>query len=194
MKILSAFTIAHLNIRREKAGEEEGPVACDLKLSAELKSEAVASFFSTDASRRRVLDSLWNDDGELTTTDVAKIALATGIKGGTLTLKSEFSAAETFEAADIDRVTLVPRAGWTCEVSMRAQVNPSAEQIGRLSELLGCEVHIAADRKQGELELHQPGAEDEASEAAAEETGSVVPGQPAPQRPKRSKPAQATLQ
>lgn len=194
MKVLSSFTVSHVNLRREKSGEEDGPVACDLKLTADLKSEAVASYFSTDASRRRVLDSLWNEEGELTTTDVQKISLTTQIKGGTLTLSTEFSAPEKFDTADVNKVTIVPKSGWTCEVSMRAQVNPSAEQIGRLSQLLGCEVHVAADRKQGELELQNPGAEDEKQEAKPDETGSVVPGQKPPQRPKRSAPVQASLQ
>lgn len=191
MKVLSEFTISNLNIRREKAGEEDGDLGCDISLKSSLSAEACGSFFSTDASRRRVLDDLWNEEGELTTTDVAKITLNTEIKGGTVILKTEFSPAETFESADINKVTLVPKSGWTCEVSMRAQVNPTAEQMGRLSQLLGCDVHVAADRKQGELELQAPTAEDEASEAAGD--GSMVPGQPAPQRAKRSKPA-ATLQ
>lgn len=191
MKVLAQFQISHINIRREKAGEEEGDLGCDISLKSTVKADAVASFFSTESSRRRVLDDLWNEDGELTTTDVSKIGLTTKIEGGTLSLKSEFSAAESFDPANLNKVSIVPIAGGMVEVSMRAQVNPTSEQLGRLSNLLGCEVHVIADRKQGELELQAPTSEDEKDDVEAE--GSVVPGQPAPQRPKRSKPG-ATIQ
>lgn len=197
MKILAQFVIANLNIRREKAGEGDGPVACDIKLTSDLKSDAVASFFSTDSSRKRVLDSLWTDEGELTTTDVQKITLTAQIKGGRLSLTPEFSAAETFETADINKITIAPKAGKTCEVSIRAQVKPTPEQMGRLAELLHCEILVTADRKQGELELQaQPPEEEKPEEEQSDEKpgdGAVVPGQKPPQRPKRSA-APAVLQ
>lgn len=192
MNVLASFQISNLNPRREKAGEDDGDLACDIKLSAELTADAVSGFFSTDSARARLLDDLWTSDGELATTDLDKFYLTTHIKGGKATIKSEMGTPEHFEGVDLNKITLKPKASRMVEVSMRLQVHPTCEQMGRLAELLGCEVMIVVERSQAEMELQPPGDEDEKENVEVQdeipiEVEAVVPGQKPPQRPKRAK-------
>lgn len=153
MKVLASFTVAHINSRKENAGDETGKLACDIKLTAVLSDSALVSLFGTESSFDRLLGDLWNEDGELTTTDLKKLTLNSQIIGGKATLTPEFSGAEVFEGVDLNKITLEPQAGRQVAVSMRLQVHPTASQVAKLSDWLETDVVVLVDRVQQELKL-----------------------------------------
>ena len=157
MKVLASFTIAHLNSRKEAAGDETGKLACDIKLTSVLSDSACASLFGTESSFERLLGDLWNKDGELTTTDLKKLTLTSQIIGGKATLTPEFSSAETFEGIKLNKITLEPQAGRQVGITMRLQVNPTTAQVAKLSDWLEMDVMVLCERVQGELALDNEG-------------------------------------
>ncbi len=169
MKVLAAFTIAHLNQRKEAAGDEPGKLACDIKLTSVLTDSACASLFGTESSFDRLLGDLWNKDGELTTTDLNTLVLNSQIVGGKATLTPEFSGAEKFEGVMLNKIKLKPEAGRKVEVSMRLQVHPTASQVSKLSEWLETDVTVLVERVQGELNLDNESKGKRAKKAGGEQ-------------------------
>lgn len=155
MKILAPFVVAHLNIRKEAAGDETGKTAMDIRLKSELSADDCSTLFGTERSFHRLLADLWDKDGELTTTDLGSMTLTGSITGGKADLKPEFSDGESFEGVNLNKIKLVPKAGKRVEVTMRLQVKPTPAQIGRLSEWQESEVQVHVDRVQGELDLEK---------------------------------------
>ncbi len=214
MQLQSEFTIKHVNIRREKAGEEQGPVAVDIRLGAKIAPAELHGLFATQASFDRILGQLWNDEDELTTSDLDKITLQRAGVGRLVDLIPQVSNDKLrLEGADVNKITLKPEAGRLVDVSLRVQAKPTKEQIARLSEWLGCSLNVAVSQRQAELPLQSGAAEQDAGEApdpdraavqqsvqdlaaagvlkvsspaAGAEDGAVVPGQRPPQRPKKA--------
>lgn len=152
------FNVAHLNVRKEKAGEDDGPTACDVKLKATLGVAAVKGLFGTSHSFETVLGNLWTSKGEMASSDVQEITLNRQLTGCRVALKPEADAGESFDGCDLNKIRLKPIAGNQVEVSMRLQCRPDEEQFAWLAKRLNYDVRVTASVKQGSLDL-QPKAE-----------------------------------
>lgn len=163
VKIKAALMLAHLNIRKEKAGEDEGPVACDVKLSGEIGFKEVKNLFSTK-SAFEVLAGLYQKGGELITHDIATMRLAGEAKNVEASLAVEGGGKVTFEGAKLNKISLQPKPGHIVELSLRLQVHPSGDQHAKLAELLGSTVILEANATQLDLHLDQEEEEEEEEE------------------------------
>lgn len=207
MKIAAEFTIKHVNNRREKAGEGLGPMASDIKLETEVTDEDVKELFSTSSSFDRLLGTLWNEENELTTSDLKKLTLAHEGVGCNVRFVPEFSEPLTLESADVNSIILCPLPARRVKVTMRVQSRTSKEQRGQLSEWQECSLIVNIASRQGELPLAaetsgkdtldvQEGAEnmlpvpDLTTEADDKPKVEVI-GQKPPQRPRKSKSSSA---
>lgn len=155
----AVLNFAHINVRREKAGEDDGNVACDLKLSGELGADALKGLFATKNSFERVTGNMWTKDGELASTDLGEVKLTAELTTCRISLKVPDSTdEEVFDAGELNKVRIKPLAGRVCEVSMRLQVHPTEEQIAWLSSHLGYDLHAHVAKRQGELNLQRTAA------------------------------------
>ena len=166
MKLEMTLNLAHLNTRREKAGEDDGPVAVDIKRKGEVKPENCKDLFSTDASFDKLLGELWDKNGELTTSDLGSMRLNREAQDCNIVLETEISkSALKFETGGLSKVTLKPLAGKLIEIGLRLQVHPKPEQYGTLCEWLGHDLDISVKKKQGELSLPRGKAKPEGADA-----------------------------
>lgn len=149
-------TLANVNVRREKAGDEQGPVALDLKFQGEAKPEALREMFATGAGFDVVLGSLFDEDGEMSSHDVETIRLTRTAVGHSCTLETGLTGVLQLETVDADKVVLQPKDGPIVGYSFRIKVKPTPEQLGELSKMLEQEVKVTLARKQSELDLKKP--------------------------------------
>lgn len=159
MKFQATMRVDHLNIRREKAGDGDGPIACDVKLSAELALDRIAPIFTTPDGFKAALGNLFTDTGELACADIGTLLLTTaaakqnvqiddgGIEG------EDQHAPFDFDDATVDNVRIEPKAGRKAALTLRLQVKPSESQLGPLAALLGALVSFSCDQPQLELAL-----------------------------------------
>lgn len=158
MKItLKETTVAHLNVRREKAGDEEGPVALDIKLTGDARPEDLKQLFATDEGYKHVLGNFFDESGEMVSHDVSTITLRREAVGHRMAII--FGLSDTtidIETCDVDRIKLTPDDGPMVGYSMRVQVKPSAATLAELSALLERQVTVKIEHKQSELDLEQP--------------------------------------
>lgn len=152
------MNMAHMNLRREKAGEDEGPVAADLKLTAEIGVDALKGLFSTKNAFDTVMGAMWTAKGELATSDVDTITVARELTGCKVTLKAgDHGTAEDFDSGEVNKIRIKPLAGKCCELTIRLQVHPSDEQVAWLAEHYGYDLRVTVAQRQQSLDL-QAGA------------------------------------
>lgn len=153
----AVLNFAHINVRREKAGEDDGNVAVDLKLSGELGVDALKGLFGTKTSFERITGNIWTKDGDLASTDLGEIKLTCELSTCQVALKvPDSNDEETFETGELNKVRIKPLPGRTCEVAMRLQLHPTEDQIAWLSSHLGYDLHAKVAKRQGELNLQKP--------------------------------------
>lgn len=170
MNFTGALNIAHLNVRKEKSGEDKGPVAVDIKLSGEVGIKAISGFFSTK-SAFGVLDGLYLKGGELITNDVASLRLAGEAKDVKASIAVEGAPGQpvSFMGAKLNKIVLLPRAGRTVDLTARLQVYPTPDQHARLAELL--ESTVLVDLHSANMDLFSSAGEEEEEEEEEEEAG-----------------------
>jgi hypothetical protein len=196
MKLDTTLTLSHLNLRREKAGDDEGPIAIDLKFTGDVRPEDVSGLFSTDAQYRRILGDRWDGDNDLTITDATKIPLSVEGIGVTIELETEIAGVKLrWPEGNIDGIVLETKPGRLVGIKLRAQVHPTKEQVAQLTDWHSADLKVSLWSRQHDLDLQVP--EKAAKPAAREATGEkplftavdepevIVPGQKPPQRPKR---------
>lgn len=198
MKLDTTLTLSNVNLRREKAGEDEGPIAIDLKLTGDVRPEDVAGLFTTDAQYRRILGDRWDGDNDLTITDATKIPLSVEGIGVTIELETEIAGVKLrWPEGNIDGIVLETKPGRRVGIKLRAQVHPTKEQVAQLADWHSADLKVSLWSRQHDLDLQVP--EKAAKPAAAEKPVSgekplftavddpevIVPGQKPPQRPKR---------
>lgn len=134
MKIHATMMLAHANLRKEMSGDEPGRTAVTASFKGTLPEDAVKPFFSTEASYKKVLGSMWNKDNELATHDVESLPLAVNITGGTAVLETPFGEKADFEQVSVSDVVLRPMNGRQIEVSLKMSVHPTKESLWFLAE------------------------------------------------------------
>lgn len=207
MKLDTNLTLSHLNLRREKAGDEDGPIAVDLKLTGDVRPEDIAGLFSTDAQFRRILGDRWDKDNDLTITDSTVIKLNVEGLGVTIELNAEISKTQLrWTEANVDSIVLETKPGRIVGLKLRAQVHPTKDQVAQLTDWHSAELQVSLWSRQHDLDLQVPekAAKPAAPEApvtgekplftAVDDPEVIVPGQKPPQRPKRHGVAVGTVQ
>lgn len=198
MKLDTTLTLAHLNLRREKAGDEDGPIAVDLKFTGDVRPEALAGLFTTEAQFRRILGDRWDKDNDLTITDSTVIKLNVEGLGVTIELNAEISKTQLrWTEANVDSIVLETKPGRVIGLKLRAQVHPTKEQVAQLTDWHSADLLVSLWSRQHDLDLQQPATGPvESMDALAvdaepalftpvDHPDAVVPGQRPPQRPKR---------
>jgi hypothetical protein len=153
MKLATTLELAHINIRREKEGEDDGPVATDLKFVGSVPVDALEGLFSTPTGFDFALGSLYRDDGELVTHDVASMTLAREGLGVALNIHAGLNTSIVFEGADVNRIRLSPQPGRVVDVALRVQCRPNNGDLVKLAEFLGATVELNLQASQTELDL-----------------------------------------
>jgi hypothetical protein len=166
VRFTAALLVAHLNVRREKAGEEGGPVAADIKLTGLVKSADLQHLFTSDRSAA-VLEGMYDAEGNIAAGDIETLKLRTGLKSVRAHLKPKGGEAVKFDGAELNQLKLTPQLGRTVEVSMRLQVNPTHKQVADLSDLLNIEVKASLEGMQAELDFDESEEEEETEEEGA---------------------------
>lgn len=198
MKLDTTLTLSHLNLRREKAGDEDGPIAIDLKLTGDVRPEVLSGLFTTDAQFRRILGDRWDKDNDLTITDSTVIRLNVEGLGVTIELNAEISKTQLrWTEANVDSIVLETKPGRIVGLKLRAQVHPTKEQVAQLTDWHSADLLVSLWSRQHDLDLQQPATGPvESMDALAvdaepalftpvDHPDAVVPGQRPPQRPKR---------
>lgn len=196
MKLDTTLTLSHLNLRREKAGDDEGPIAIDLKFTGDVRPEEVAGLFTTEAQYRRVLGDRWDIDNDLTITDATKIPLSVEGIGVTIELETEIAGVKLrWPEGNVDGIVLEAKPGRLIGLKLRAQVHPTKEQVAQLTDWHSADLKVSLWSRQHDLDLAEPvkaAKPAEETKPAAEkplftpvDDEPLVPGQKPPQRPKR---------
>lgn len=174
MKLEVTLELSHLNVRREKQGDENGSVAADLKLSGQAPIAKLRGLFSTKASFERLLESLYTKEGELVSSDLTSLKLKTEAHSIRIELSNQDELKQettVFENAELNKVVISPLAGRVADVSLRLQVKPSDPQIAALAELLMEIVTLNVDSLQMELPVERDEQEEQEQEEENEEAG-----------------------
>ncbi len=157
MKLKAELQIANINVRREKEGENEGPVALDLKLAGSIALADIAELFSTPTGHKAVAD-LYTEDGDLRTHDIKTIELAAEGVGVMVGINTGIKSMLDFDCADVNKIKLTLKPGRLIDMAMRLQLKPTKGQIAALTDLLHESTTIHIESKQGELGLETPDA------------------------------------
>lgn len=171
MHLTTEAVLAHLNPRREKAGENDGPVAFDAKITATLPIDALGGLFATELGLQQ-LAAHWREDGELVTGEWALLTLAREGSGLEATFSGPISGTDlTFRAVELDKIRLKPEGGRKVALTARMILHPSQEQVGQLCEWLNQTVLVAITQPQMEIPIDQ---------AAPKRRGKKADAQPKP--------------
>lgn len=178
MKFKSELMLEGFNPRVEKAGDEDGDGAVDIRMSGTLDVDDVKGLFATKIAYETIVLRCYRDDGELVTPDLGSIHLATEGIGVDASIKSMHGTLLEFtDRANINKFVLKPLAGKKVDFSCRLQVHPDSEQVGTLFQLQRQGVTLtaswkktkadedAAREKQRDLDLKKKEAAEEAAEA-----------------------------
>ncbi len=155
MKLKANLIFSHLNVRREKAGEEEGPVAIDIKLTGDVPIAALELLFGTAAGYVQLLENLYRDDNELVTNDLAGMRLnveAENMEGRIIWGLSESNHLD-FKKSKLNNISIVPKAGRIAEFTGRLQLNPQNGELAQYGKLLGEAVELDISPMQQALDL-----------------------------------------
>lgn len=181
MDIALAVTVKNLNLRREGAGEDEGPLAYDVKITGTTNDPTkLEGVFSTPASHQLILMSQWRDDNELATQDLEQIPLRIEHSGLRCTLKDPETDPDQEEldlgdekpqpfeisSCKLSKIKLTAKPNRIVDFAWRLQFYPTPEQISRLAELLD---HEMTCELSGPVRAPDaPGAQDDAGIADGE--------------------------
>lgn len=158
MKFNGTMLLSSVNVRKEKAGEDRGPTAADLKFTGIVANDTITELFSTSLAHNKLLNSLYNKAGDLTTLDVKKLSLA--FEGTEMAVKVDpligNERALKFKGCKLDKIIIKPALAKTCELSFRVIIHPTADQLGKLSDFLRGDCLIDAEGQQSELKLEPP--------------------------------------
>ncbi len=156
----------HWNVRGEKAGDEQGPTAADLKLVGEMKHTDVKPLFPSEADWELLLNNLYQQDGDakgnLKTRAIEELALTTEGTNMLTTMKT-FSGEHIveFKGGDLNGIVIRPLDGFKVHLKVRLQVNPTPKQFSTLAEMYKQSVTIESKGRQAELDLGGEGDDDE---------------------------------
>lgn len=147
------LTIGSVNLRREKAGDEPGEVAVDVKFRGTLSADETRGLFWTQGSHDRLLSQLYDDEGELRSIDVDQLTLSRKGEGVVAEIErlSGVIGAMHFEGAKFNQVKLVPRPGRAVDITCRLQVYPDGNQLESLADLIDTEVDLSVELAQADL-------------------------------------------
>ncbi|HEX6992398.1 MAG TPA: hypothetical protein VF151_10950 [Gemmatimonadales bacterium] len=126
-----AVHVTHINQREEKHGSE-GVLAIDLKISCDVPK----SFCAQIAPQ---LPEFMYDGETLRFPQLEALKVKVGIKEATLVLSAGTKKSEVAFVVDIKTAMLDPKEGGTVELSFQAATNPTPDQVGKVSALLGAE-------------------------------------------------------
>ena len=149
--------IAHLNLRTELHGDEEVS-AVDIKLSFDVPNHVLEQLSPG------LRDSFFEapDDPDLLGPDAQHLTHVKYPKLGTVKWDGEVSPVGVeihtgngkgkgdliFPDATFGKLTVTFKEGGTCSCTARAQVQPSPDEVGKLSALLKHEVPVSLDSSQ----------------------------------------------
>lgn len=153
MKLKAELMMASsMNVRREKAGKENGSIGVDIKFHGELPLEDIRGLFSTDVAFKQ-LESLYLENGELVTGDFSEQALAIEGINVTAIITSVFESKKLklTHGSGFNQISVKLLAGRKVDFSARLQVHPSKEDRGELGELLNTTVKLNISAQQLEL-------------------------------------------
>jgi hypothetical protein len=142
-------TLQHINIRDEKHGEEN-VLAVDLKFSADFDGDILAEFGSALRHSMYEKDTAGDlaDQGSDTPTKLRFPQMAQPLKfcheiiGASVDVAYGIGSV-TLDTVDVNGFKVECHNGGTVGVTWRIQAKPSAEQLGKLSMLLGGPVEIS---------------------------------------------------
>lgn len=155
MKLKATLRLAHLNLRREKAGEGDGDIGTDLKLTGQLHLEDLRGLFgASDDHAYALLDGLYDGEGNMRSLAFKDFALSAKGTGVEVRLKTEIAGVEVkFREAEVDQFVLAPQQGRQIELTFRVKANPSDMQVASLAEMLKTDLDVTLTKKQGELQF-----------------------------------------
>lgn len=215
MQFSHELKLAHMNIRIEKRGKDDGERAIDLKLQGSVQADDLRGLFPTQSDFDVLFGNRWDEKGQPTTAANSALPLDLIGVGQVLRFEPAFADPMEFESVTVDNIHLKLLAGRVVDISMRAQSNPTDDQVGTLSSWLkrGMQLSIngpaatKAEEVQAGLPMYDPGTGDtlDVQEGAenmlpvpdlkagvADDKPKVeVPGQKPPQRPRKSKSSSA---
>lgn len=165
MRFQAQMNMAHLNVRREKAGDGPGDIAADLKLSGKVHIADLKDLFLTDHGYA-VITGMYDADGNLRSQDFEDFRLTRELTGTRARLSTALGTPLDFDLADADSFGVGLEINNTALVSFRLQVHPTDDQISTLAELLMSDVTVVLEQVQGELKL-AGGTEAPAAEQAS---------------------------
>jgi len=169
MHLTTEATLAHLNPRREKAAEADGPVAFDAKITATLPLDALAGLFATELGLQQ-LASFYRDDGELATGEWEQHTMARKGSGLEATFAGPISGSDlTFRGVELDKIRLKPEGGRKVAMTARLILHPSQDQVGTLCEWLNQTVLLTITQPQMELPVDSAAPKRRGKKAAAAE-------------------------
>lgn len=152
MHFEAVLTISSVNIRREKAGGEDGDLGMDIQLKGKIGTAAFHPLLDGDQHAAALLDGIYDAEGNLRSLNVKDIAFKAEHKNLSVTLKAGPDR-QKFDGVDLNSISVVPEIGRAVEVTARLQLNPGDHQVEWLADMLRKEVHIVADAKQQKLDL-----------------------------------------
>lgn len=152
MRFEAVLTISSVNIRREKAGGEDGDLGMDVQLTGQIGTAAFQPLLDGDAHGAAVLEGLYSAEGELRSLNIKNIDLKAEHKNLSVLLKAGPDK-QQFDGVDLNNISVVPQVGRAVEVTARLQLNPGDHQVEWLADMLRKEVHVVAEAKQQKLDL-----------------------------------------
>ncbi len=164
MKVDLSLELAHLNVRREREGDQQGSVAADLKLVGEAPISKLRGLFATDAAYNTLLKGLYQENGELICGDLDTMRLKTEAHDVHASLDAPNNLKDSqvvFKNAQLNKITIAPKSGKVAAISMRLQVKPGEHQLEPLSNLLMEVIGLSISSMQMELQTDDEEEEEE---------------------------------
>jgi hypothetical protein len=148
-------TLAHLNVRAEKHGDEDVGAA-DLKISLTASNGILAEFhpvlraaFYKAPETPPDQDEIFQSPADALTvrkfgTLIETVRLKHEIRGAAVTIGFGLGGASDIklETVDVDHFAAELLEGGSCNITFRVKCSPSSDQIARLYEVLGGEIDI----------------------------------------------------
>lgn len=168
MKLKATLKLHHMTVRREKAGEEDGDIGTDLKLTGEVHLKELKKLFSEDHGYA-ILEALFDAEGNLASLAFANFSLSAKGSAVEATFKTEIAGTEIkLRDVEVDQFELVPKVGRTFDLTFRVKANPSEAQIGQLAEKLKSDLIVELWSRQAELQFGEVEEEEEEETEPAE--------------------------
>lgn len=165
LRLQALMNLSNINVRREKAGKEDGPIATDLKLVGKVHLADIKPLFLSDHGFA-VLEGLYDSEGNLRSQDFDGFKLTRELTGAKAHLSTALGTPIDFDLANVDTFTVELELGRTVMMSLRLQVHPTADEVSKLTQWLASDITVILEQTQGELKL-AGGTETQPAEAAA---------------------------